>query len=64
MESEAARDLIRRALSGDEPLYVAAIGAPTNIASAIMMEPEIIRKIVVVWLGGQPVHFGHGVEFI
>ena len=28
-----------------------------------MMEPEIIRKIVVVWLGGQPVHFGHGVEF-
>ncbi len=63
VESDAAKDLVARAMASDETLYVATIGAPTNVASAILMEPEIIKKIVVVWLGGQPVHFGHGVEF-
>lgn len=63
VESEAARDLVHRAMSAEEPLYVAAIGAATNIASAILMEPAIIQKIVVVWLGGHPLSFGHGVEF-
>lgn len=63
VESDAARDLVERAMASDETIYVAAIGAPTNIASALMIEPELVKKIVVVWLGGQPVHFGHGVEF-
>lgn len=63
VESDAARDLIKRAMSSDETIYVAAIGAPTNIASALMMEPELVKKIVVVWLGGQPLYFPHGVEF-
>jgi inosine-uridine nucleoside N-ribohydrolase len=53
-ESEAARDLVRRAMASpdDDPLYVVAIGAITNVASAILMEPRIIGKIVLVWLGG------------
>lgn len=63
MESEAARDLIDRAMNGDGLLYVAAFGAITNIASAIMMEPEIVNRIVVVWLGGQPLYFDHALEF-
>jgi inosine-uridine nucleoside N-ribohydrolase len=63
VESEAARDLVKRATEGEGLLYVIAIGAITNVASAILMEPEIIEKIVVVWLGGQPVHFPHGREF-
>ena len=63
VESEAAKDLIKRAMSSDETIYVAAIGAPTNIASALIMEPELVKKIVVVWLGGQPLYFPHGVEF-
>lgn len=63
VDSEAARDLIRRAMSSDEPLYVLAIGEVTNIASAILMEPEIIRKIVVVWLGGQPITWPTALEF-
>lgn len=51
--SPAAEDLVRKALEPrDKPLYVLTIGAPTNVASAILMEPEIIRHIVVVWLGG------------
>lgn len=63
VESEAARDLVDRAMNGSEPLYVAAFGAITNIASAILMEPEIVNKIVVVWLGGQPLYFNHALEF-
>ena len=52
-DSPAARDLIERANRTDEePLYVVAIGAITNVASAILMEPAIISKIRVVWLGG------------
>jgi purine nucleosidase len=51
--SPAAEDLINKALQPREkPLYVLTIGAPTNVASAILMEPSIIRNIVVVWLGG------------
>lgn len=56
--SPAALDLIEKALASpeDDPLYVLAIGAITNVASAILIEPEIIRHIVVVWLGGNPTH--------
>ena len=54
VESEAAFELARLAMeyTEDKPLYVIAIGAITNIASAILMNPEIINRIVVVWLGG------------
>ncbi len=63
-ESDAARDLVKRALSfqGDR-LYVVGIGAITNIASAILMEPKIINKIVVVWLGGNAFHWKDTNEF-
>ncbi|TVR50571.1 MAG: nucleoside hydrolase [Puniceicoccaceae bacterium] len=62
-ESEAARDLVERALASEEPLYVAAIGAITNVASALLLEPKIVERIVVVWLGGQPHHWPHTGEF-
>ncbi|MFB9276679.1 nucleoside hydrolase [Cohnella cellulosilytica] len=54
VDSPAARDLVAKALasSEDDPLYVVAIGAITNVASAILLNPDIIRNIVVVWLGG------------
>jgi inosine-uridine nucleoside N-ribohydrolase len=61
--SEAALDLVDRAMSGDDPLYVLAIGAITNVASAILIEPRIVERIVVVWLGGQPLHWPHTREF-
>jgi inosine-uridine nucleoside N-ribohydrolase len=52
--SAAAEDLVRRGMAGpaDEPLYVVAIGAITNVASALLMEPRLTERIVVVWLGG------------
>jgi len=62
--SPAAEDLIRRALEPrDGPLYVLTIGAITNVASAILLEPEIIKQIVVVWLGGQPHYWPTAKEF-
>ena len=66
VESDAARDLIAKAMArgeDDDPLYVVAIGAITNIASAILLEPEIIRRIVVVWLGGNAFHWPNTREF-
>ncbi len=62
-ESPAVNDLIERALGSDDLLYVVAIGALTNIASAILIEPEIVEKIVVVWLGGNGLHWPHNNEF-
>lgn len=64
VDSPAARDLIQRALaSQEERLHVVAVGAPTNVASAILMEPRIKEKIVVVWLGGQPYDSASAREF-
>ncbi len=65
VESEAARNLVERAMKSevDDPLYVVAIGAITNVASAILMEPRIIKRIVVVWLGGHAFEWGDTREF-
>ena len=63
--NEAVSDLVRRAMSSSEndPLYVVAIGAITNVASAVLAEPAIIERIVVVWLGGHALHWPNTREF-
>ena len=63
VDSPAARDLIKKARAAKEMLYVLTVGAPTNVSSAIQMEPSIKKKITVVWLGGQPPHFPSASEF-
>ena len=65
VESEAARDLVKKAMAMPEGelLYVVAIGAITNVASAILMEPKIVKKICVVWLGGHPLSASTAREF-
>jgi len=66
VESEAARDLVERAgaaAARGAPLYVLAIGAITNVASALLMEPRIRESVVVVWLGGQPSYWHTAFEF-
>ena len=35
----------------------------TKSSSAILLQPEIINRIVVVWLGGQPLHWPSAREF-
>ncbi len=61
--NDAVQDLIDRAMRSADPLYVVAIGALTNIASAILIEPKIIEKIIVVWLGGNALHWPNTIEF-
>ena len=63
--SAASEDLIRRAMahSAENPLYVIGIAAATNIASAILCEPEITERMVVVWLGGSAFHCEEMEEF-
>lgn len=64
VDSDAVRDLIERAhAERDGPLYVVAIGAATNVASAIATDPEITGQIVVVWLGGTPHDWHAATEF-
>lgn len=65
VDSPAARDLVERAMArtDGERLYVVAIGAITNVASAILMEPKICEKIAVVWLGGHPTCYPTALEF-
>ena len=63
VESDAAQDLIDRAMSSDEPLYVLTLGAPTNVASALLLEPRLVEKIVVVWLGGKGKNWPFASEF-
>lgn len=65
VRSEAALDLIKKAMasSPENPLYVVPVGCITNIASAILIEPKIIKNIVVVWLGGNDLNWPHQKEF-
>lgn len=63
--SEAVRDLCGLAMgyTQENPLYIVAIGAITNIASALLMKPEIADRIVVVWLGGNALDWPEAREF-
>lgn len=63
--SPAALDLVARARqsSPEDPLYVVPVGAITNVSNAILIDPSIIRNIVVVWLGGNGHHWPHQREF-
>jgi len=63
--SDAARDLIERSAgyTKDAPLYVVSIGAVTNVISAVLMCPEIVERIVIVWLGGHPHDWHTASEF-
>ncbi len=55
VESEGAERIIEAALSDDERvLFVVAIGAVTNVASALLMAPEIAARMVVTWTSGYP----------
>ncbi len=63
VESEAADKIGELVLGCDEPVYIVAIGAITNVASAIIKYPEIVKKSAVIWLGGQALHHPNAAEF-
>ena len=63
--SPAALDMAERAnqYSPEHPLYVVAIGAITNVASAFLINPKMAENCVVVWLGGHALHYQDTYEF-
>lgn len=63
--SDAAKDLAERAMNYTEehPLYVVAIAAITNVASAILLNPDIKNRIVLIWLGGNATNWPDNKEF-
>ena len=65
MDSDAARFLVRLSQSYTTqcPLYVVSIGAITNVASALLLDPTIAERIVIVWLGGHAHHWTDSLEF-
>ena len=64
-EAEAVDDLIARARAGspDDPLYIVAIAAISNVASALLKAPDIADKVIVVWLGGHALEWPDTREF-
>ena len=65
VESEAATFLATLAdeYSPENPLYIVAIGAITNVASAFLKNPSMKDKAVLVWLGGHAHHMPNTAEF-
>ena len=63
VESEAADKIAEIINASDKPVYIVAIGAITNVASAIIKHPEIIKKGAVIWLGGHSLHYQNTNEF-
>jgi inosine-uridine nucleoside N-ribohydrolase len=65
VESDAVRDLVDRSMTAthSDRLIVIAIGALTNVASALLVEPEMVERTTVVWLGGHYPFWPHQNEF-
>ena len=64
--SAASADLVERAMARkpeEGKLTVLAIAAITNVASALLLEPRLARKIKVVWLGGHGLGWPNTNEF-
>lgn len=63
--SEAVEKLLEISRSYDEknPLYIVALGAITNIASALLMDPSLTKRCVIVWLAGHGHHWNDCSDF-
>ena len=62
-DNPASRDLVRIAREARKPVYVLTLGALTNVAAALTLDPSIKDRIVVVWLGTNCFSRGHLKEF-
>lgn len=63
VESDAADAIICIARGSEELVYVVAIGALTNVASALLKAPDIKDKICVVFVGCRPLALNCPVEY-
>ncbi|MCE0826786.1 nucleoside hydrolase [Buttiauxella sp. A2-C2_NF] len=62
-KNQAVLDLINRARNSTKTLHILAIAAPTNIANALLLAPDIINNIHVIWLGGNSYDWQDNNEF-
>jgi inosine-uridine nucleoside N-ribohydrolase len=56
VDSPGARLIIEESklASKDDPLFVAFLGPLTDMASAILLDPELVhRDVIVIWIGGR-----------
>lgn len=60
VRSEAADNIIRIVHETDDIVYIAAIGAFTNVASALMIDPSIMEKVVVLMIGANTYNYKNG----
>ena len=52
-DTPAARFIIEEAMKEDDkPLYIGLQGSLTDLASAILIEPEICHRMTAIWIGG------------
>jgi purine nucleosidase len=55
VDCPGVRLIIEEALEDDGPLQVAFLGPLTDMASALLLAPEIARRdVTVIWIGGPP----------
>jgi len=51
--SEAGKFIVNEAMKEDtKPLFVLCLGAITNVAAALQQNPEIAKRMTIVWIGG------------
>ena len=61
--SDGAKLIAEEAMKDDpHPLFIACQGALTDVASALLMKPEIAERMTVIWIGGADYPKG-GFEF-
>lgn len=65
IRSPAADAILRlsQSHSAEDPLYIVAIGAITNVASALLLDPSLRERIMVIWLGGHAHHWADCSDF-
>lgn len=62
-KNPASQNLVRIARKARKPVYILTLGAITNVAAALMLDPSIKDKIIVVWLGTNCFSKGNLEEF-
>lgn len=65
VSSQAASFMAKLACdySPEHPLYIVAIGTITNVASAILMNPDMKENTVIIWLGGNAHHMNDTFDY-
>ena len=61
--SEAAENIVRIVNEADDIVYIGVIGCPTNVASALLLDPSIVDKAVIVLLGGHSFNYDYCGDF-